>query len=229
MTLSADLKKVAPAWSSLLAAELTKPYLNDLDAYIARERREHPVFPPEDQVFTAFAVLPPEKLKVVLLGQDPYHGPGQAHGLSFSVAPGVAPPPSLVNMFKELAADLGVPAPPSGSLLPWAERGVLLLNAVMTVRQSEPASHKDQGWETFTDAVIRTLSEKSHPLVFVLWGGYARKKAKLIDKKRHRVFEGTHPSPLSAHQGFFGSKPYSKINQLLSEIGQQPIDWDLSR
>lgn len=218
---------IPPAWAELLQGELEQPYFQDLMAFVDAERAAGPVYPPPDQVFTALRLTPPDRVRVLLLGQDPYHGPGQAQGLAFSVAPGVAVPPSLGNMFKELAADVGAPTPGHGSLVAWAKQGVLLLNAVLTVRGGAAASHQGQGWERFTDAIIRALSARPRPLVFVLWGAYARKKARLIDKKRHRVLEGTHPSPLSAHAGFFGSRPFSKINALLAALDQPPIDWTL--
>jgi uracil-DNA glycosylase len=164
---------------------------------------------------------------VLLLGQDPYHDDGQAHGLCFSVRPGVKPPPSLVNMYKELESDVGCRAPNHGYLVPWAKQGVLMLNAVLTVRAHKPNSHKDKGWETFTDAIIRKVNEKADPVVFVLWGGYAQKKAKLVDAKRHAVIQSAHPSPLSARSGFFGSKPYSSINSALCAAGKPQIKWEL--
>lgn len=195
--------------------------------FVAAERRRGPVYPPEGEVYTALRTTPFAEVKVLLLGQDPYHGPGQAHGLAFSVRPGVPLPPSLHNMFKELQADLGVPRPSTGSLLPWAQRGVLLLNAVLTVREGEANSHANKGWERFTDAVIRAVGHKEDPVVFLLWGRYAQKKKPLIDTKRHVVLEGVHPSPLSAKKGFFGSKPFSKTNAALKEKGRPEIDWSL--
>ncbi len=165
---------------------------------------------------------------MLLLGQDPYHGENQAHGLCFSVRPGVRPPPSLVNIFKELKTDVGVEPPKNGTLAPWAEQGVLLLNAVLTVRAHEPNSHKNKGWETFTDAIIKKLNERKEPVVFVLWGGYALKKQALIDADRHTVITSAHPSPLSARNGFFGSKPFSKVNDALKKLGKPPIDWNLN-
>ena len=214
-------------WRKALASEFEQPYFEVLTTFVAAERAANTVYPPEEDVFNAFGATPFAKVKVLLLGQDPYHGPGQAHGMCFSVRPGVKSPPSLVNMFKELRADLGCTIPNHGSLQTWAERGVLLLNAVLTVRASEPNSHKDQGWEQFTDAVIRALDERSKPVVFVLWGGYAQKKAKLITGPQHRVVKAAHPSPLSAAK-FLGSKPFSAINAALEEVGQEPIDWQLA-
>jgi uracil-DNA glycosylase len=198
-----------------------------LQEFVAEERKKGPVYPPEEEVYTAFVLCPYARTRLLLLGQDPYHGPGQAHGLSFSVKPGVPAPPSLANMYKELRDDQGLPIPAHGSLVPWARQGVLLLNAVLTVREAEPASHAKKGWEDFTDAVIRLLNARREPVVFALWGGYARKKARWIDGPQHRVLEGVHPSPLSAYGGFFGSRPYSRINEALAEVGQAPIDWTL--
>jgi uracil-DNA glycosylase len=213
-------------WRSILAEEFTKPYFKKLQEFVARERKEHKVYPPAEDVFNAFKATPFDKVKVLLLGQDPYHGPGQAHGMCFSVKPGVKPPPSLVNMFKELHADLGCRIPNHGSLQAWADRGVMLLNAVLTVRAGEPNSHKDHGWETFTDAVIKALAARVRPVVFVLWGGYAQKKAKLITDPQHRIVKAAHPSPLSMAK-FMGSKPYSAINEALLDVGQEPIDWQI--
>ncbi|HNC95857.1 MAG TPA: uracil-DNA glycosylase [Myxococcota bacterium] len=216
-----------PDWAGPLGPALARPSYVRLQEFVAEERKKGPVYPPEEEVYTAFALCPFAQTRVLLLGQDPYHGPGQAHGLSFSVKPGVPAPPSLANMYKELRDDQGIPIPRQGSLVPWARQGVLLLNAVLTVRDSEPASHAKKGWEDFTDAVIRLLNARPEPVVFALWGGYARKKVKLIDGPQHRVLEGVHPSPLSAHGGFFGSRPYSRINAALAEVGQTPIDWTL--
>jgi uracil-DNA glycosylase len=215
-------------WQPILNDQLDKEYFHDLIRFVAEERRNYTVYPPKGQVFTALELTPFEEVRVLLLGQDPYHGPGQAHGLAFSVQPGVTPPPSLQNMFKELRDDLGCPIPRSGSLVPWAKQGVLLLNAVLTVRAGAANSHKDRGWEQFTDAVISAVNAREKPVVFVLWGGYARKKLKLIDTKRHPVIQSAHPSPLSAHNGFFGSRPFSKINAALEKLGQPPIDWCLA-
>lgn len=213
-------------WRAVLADEMKKPYFQKLKEFIAAERAEHQVFPPEADVFNAFALTPYERVKVLLLGQDPYHDEGQAHGLCFSVRIGVTPPPSLRNVFKELHNDLGCTIPNNGYLVPWAEQGVMLLNAVLTVREHKPTSHKDMGWETFTDAVIRALSARPQPLVFLLWGAYAQKKIKLIDEKRHRIVTAAHPSPLS-YKKFLGSKCFSAVNQALEELGETPIDWQL--
>ena len=198
-----------------------------LPASSADERRAHSVFPPDAEVFHALEATPYEDVNVLLLGQDPYHDDGQAHGLCFSVRPGIKPPPSLVNIYKELQADVGFRIPNNGYLEPWARQGVLMLNAVLTVRAHTPNSHKDRGWETFTDAVIRKVNEKSDPVVFVLWGGYAQKKVKLVDTSRHTVIQSAHPSPLSARNGFFGSRPFSAINEALRRAGKPAIDWQL--
>ena len=219
--------KLPDDWQAALGAELSKPYFTELETFVAQERAKGQVFPPEDEVFAAFYATPFASVKALLLGQDPYHDDGQAHGLCFSVKPGVRKPPSLANMFKELESDLGLPKAKGGTLTPWASQGLLMLNAVLTVRAHEPASHQAKGWEIFTDAVIAAVSAKTTPVVFILWGGYAKKKAKLIDKKRHTVLESAHPSPLSANSGFFGSKPYSKINAALEKNGQKPINWAL--
>ena len=213
-------------WKAILADELKKPYFQQLKRFVDEERSTHTVFPPEEAVFNAFQLTPYDRVKVLLLGQDPYHGDGQAHGLCFSVRPGVKSPPSLMNTFKELHTDLGCRIPNNGCLTPWAERGVLLLNAVMTVRAHEANSHKDRGWETFTDAVISALSARPRPVVFALWGAYAQKKSKRIDSERHRILTAAHPSPLSVKK-FFGGKPFSAINEALEELGETPIDWQL--
>lgn len=213
------------SWRPHLGDEVEKPYFERLRAFVDTERRKHVVYPPEDEVFAALELTPYEGVKALILGQDPYHGPGQAHGLAFSVRPGIAPPPSLRNIFRELRDDQGCPPPQNGSLVRWAEQGVLLLNAVLTVRDGEPNSHQGKGWETFTDAAIRAVSAKDDRMVFVLWGGYAGKKEALIDRRRHVVLKSAHPSPLSARRGFFGSRPFGRINAALQEVGQAPIDW----
>jgi uracil-DNA glycosylase len=214
-----------PTWQARLRDEVEAPYFRELRAFVDAERRAHAVYPPEEEVFAALELTPFTDVRVMILGQDPYHGPGQAHGLAFSVRPGVTPPPSLRNVFRELHDDLGCPVPDGGSLVPWAEQGVLLLNAVLTVRAGEPASHRGRGWETLTDAVIRELSARAEPLVFVLWGAYAAKKEKLIDAGRHAVIRSAHPSPLSAKRGFFGSRPFTAANAALAGFGAGPIDW----
>jgi uracil-DNA glycosylase len=212
------------SWLPVLGDEVSKPYFEELTRFVEQERAEHAVFPPRDEVFAALEATPFDQVKVLLLGQDPYHGEGQAHGMCFSVRPGVRTPPSLRNMFKELADEHGHPVPDNGYLMPWAEQGVLLLNAVLTVRQSEANSHKNKGWERFTDAVITAVSERSEPAVFVLWGNYAKKKLRLIDTERHAVVQGAHPSPLSAKL-FLGSRPFTQIDKAVAEQGHEPIDW----
>jgi uracil-DNA glycosylase len=214
-------------WNPILRAEFAKPYWPPLMEFVAGERAAHAVYPPKDQVFAALHLTSFADTKVLLLGQDPYHGPGQAHGLCFSVKPPTAPPPSLVNMYKELVTDVGFVAPKHGCLTSWARQGVLLLNTTLTVRAHEAASHQKKGWETFTDEVIRAVSSKPEPVVFILWGASARKKRALIDVERHTIIESAHPSPLSAHNGFFGSKPFSKTNEALVANGLSPIDWQL--
>ncbi len=212
-------------WNPLLRKELQKDYWQPLQRFVAAERTSHTVYPPHDEVFAALHCTAHADTRVMILGQDPYHGPGQAHGLCFSVRPGVRQPPSLVNILKELSADLGHSPPAHGSLVSWAEQGVLLLNAVLTVRAGVAGSHAGKGWETFTDEVIRTVSEKPERVVFMLWGNYARRKKALIDLDRHVVIESAHPSPLSAHNGFFGSRPFSRANAALIEAGREPVDW----
>lgn len=219
------------SWVPVLGHHVAQPWFKDLAAFVAAERQQKQVFPPDDAVFAALRLTAFDDVKVLLLGQDPYHDVGQAHGLCFSVRRpedgGPAKlPPSLKNIFTELVADVGVAAPPTGDLTAWAQQGVLLLNAVLTVEAHQPNSHKDQGWERFTDAVIAAVSARVRPAVFCLWGNYARKKAKLVDTSRHAVIEGAHPSPLSVAK-FKGSKPFSAINRALSERGQSPIDWRL--
>jgi uracil-DNA glycosylase len=214
-------------WAEVLGAELQQPWFGELTARIADERQQTTVHPPNDEVFSAFHLTPFAKTRVLILGQDPYHGPGQAHGLAFSVKPGIKPPPSLVNIFKELEADLDCPPPKTGCLLPWTQKGVMLLNAVLTVRQGEANSHQGLGWERLTDAVICALNARPEHLVFVLWGNFARKKAALVDRDHHTVIEGAHPSPLSAKL-WFGSRPFSRINQALQAHDQAPIDWRIS-
>jgi uracil-DNA glycosylase len=212
-------------WNPILKAEFAKPYWRELQTFVSGERAHHTVFPPSTEVFAALHLTSFASTRVLILGQDPYHGPGQAHGLCFSVRPGVSRPPSLGNIFKELEADLGCSPPDHGSLVGWAEQGVLLLNAVLTVRAHQAGSHARKGWETFTDEVIRAVNAKSERVVFVLWGAYARKKKALIDGPQHVVIESAHPSPLSAHNGFLGSRPFSKVNAALVEVGLDPIDW----
>jgi len=213
-------------WNPLLRAEFDKPYWKELQSFVDEERRRHTVYPTREDTFAALHHTSYADTRVVILGQDPYHGPRQAHGLCFSVQRDVAPPPSLVNVFKELNADLGIPVPSHGNLEAWARRGVLLLNTTLTVRAGAAGSHHGKGWETFTDEVIRVVNDKPF-VVFVLWGAHARKKKLLIDVTRHAVIESAHPSPLSAHNGFFGSKPFSQINAALQAAGLSDIDWSL--
>lgn len=214
-------------WNPVLRGELTKPYWQQLTGFVADERRRGMVFPPEAEVFNALHLTPFAATRVVILGQDPYHGPKQAHGLCFSVRPGVAIPPSLANIYTELKADLGIATPNHGNLEAWARQGVLLLNTTLTVRAGQANSHQGKGWEIFTDEVLRAVAAKPHRVVFLLWGAAARKKKSLVDLPRHTVIESAHPSPLSAHNGFFGSRPFSRANAALVEAGLEPIDWQL--
>ena len=224
---SANEQRLEESWKQRLSGEFEKDYMKKLREFLVKEYKNgRKIFPRGDQYFAAMNRVPFEKVKVVILGQDPYHGAGQAHGLSFSVPPGVPAPPSLVNIFKELESDLGLKRPAGGCLESWADQGVLLLNAVLTVEEGKAASHQGKGWETFTDQVIHRLAEERENLVFVLWGSYAQKKGAFIDRRRHLVIESPHPSPLSAHRGFLGSKPFSKINKYLESQGLDPINWD---
>ncbi|XP_063345783.1 uracil DNA glycosylase a isoform X1 [Pelmatolapia mariae] len=214
------------SWRKALSAEFGKPYFKQLTSFVCEERKRHTVYPPAEHVFTWTQMCDIRDVKVVILGQDPYHGPNQAHGLCFSVKRPVPPPPSLENMFKELSSDVkGFQHPGHGDLTGWAQQGVLLLNAVLTVRAHQANSHKDRGWEAFTDAVVQWLSKNLEGLVFMLWGSYAQKKGAAIDRKRHHVLQAVHPSPLSAHRGFFGCRHFSKANELLQKSGKSPIDW----
>jgi uracil-DNA glycosylase len=219
--------KLPHSWQAVVGEEFDKPYFHKLSEFLDAERAQHKVFPPADKVFSALELTHYDKVEVLIVGQDPYHDDGQAHGLCFSVLPGVKPPPSLVNIFKELRDDLGCRIPNNGYLVPWAEQGVLLLNTVLTVRAHSPASHKGKGWEKFTDAVIHKVAEKPDRVVFVLWGGHAQKKRVLIEDGPHVIVESAHPSPLSAKNGFFGSRPFSKINEALREADKPEIDWQL--
>lgn len=223
-----DNLKLPEGWQAALADELAQPYIGELAAFVAAERAAHTVYPPEGEEFTALALTPLDAVRAVILGQDPYHGPGQAHGLAFSVRKGVPPPPSLVNIFKELRSDLGIMPPGHGYLADWARQGVLLLNTVLTVRAGEANSHKGHGWERLTDAIIRTVSKREQPAVFILWGLPAQKKAALVDAERHVVLRSAHPSPLSARNGFFGSRPFSQANVALEERALPPIDWSIA-
>lgn len=220
------LPPVPRGWPRL-AEEPRKPYFQALEATLDREYRQETVYPPRSEVFRALELTTFRTVRVVLLGQDPYHGPGQAHGLAFSVRPGVAKPPSLRNLLRELHEDTGVGVPVDGTLSPWARRGVLLLNTALTVREGEPAAHAGIGWETFTDAVLRRAAAKRRRVVFLLLGNHARKKAATLDLSGHAVVEAPHPSPLSARRGFFGSGVFSRVNALLAEAGRAPIDWTL--
>jgi len=213
-------------WNPLLRDQFEMPYWRHVQAFVHGERQQYEVFPAHDDVFSAFHLTPYADVRVVILGQDPYHGPGQAHGLSFSVRPEVDVPPSLRNMYKELHDDLGIPHPGHGHLASWARNGVLLLNSVLTVRAHNAGSHRKQGWETFTDRVIEVVSAKPEPVAFILWGNFARSKAPLI-ADHHHIIESTHPSPLSASRGFFGSRPYSRANAALEAAGRPPVDWRL--
>ena len=221
------INQIPPAWQPALAGERDKPYLARLESFLADERAQHTVFPPEAEVFSALSLTPYDQVRALLVGQDPYHDDGQAHGLAFSVRRGVKLPPSLVNIYKELESDVGVPKPSHGNLEAWAAQGVLLLNTSLTVRAHAAASHKGRGWEQFTDAVIRALNARPQRVVFVLWGGHAQKKRPLIDGPQHVVIEAAHPSPLSARNGFFGSRPFSTINRALEEVSLAPINWRL--
>lgn len=215
------------SWKEVLKAEFVHPYMDELKAFLLEEKQHHTIYPHGSHIFNAFNSTPFESVKAVILGQDPYHGAHQAHGLSFSVQSGVPLPPSLQNVFKELVDDIGCPFPKSGDLTPWAEQGVLLLNTILTVRAGEPFSHKARGWERFTDQVIRLLSEQREHIVFILWGAPAGKKAALIDESRHHIIRSPHPSPLSSYRGFFGSKPFSRTNAYLQSHRIAPIDWRL--
>ncbi|NND74613.1 MAG: uracil-DNA glycosylase [Ilumatobacter sp.] len=215
-------------WNPLLRAEFDKPYWSELQAFVADERQRHAVYPPREQVFAALHLTSFAATSVMVLGQDPYHGPGQAHGLCFSVPRGTRIPPSLRNIHQELHDDLGLPIPDHGNLEPWARQGVLLLNTTLTVRAGQAGSHQQRGWETFTDEVIRTVDARAEPVVFILWGNAARRKTELIDTSRHTVIESPHPSPFSARNGFFGSRPFSRANDALLAAGRPAVDWDLT-
>lgn len=220
--------RLEESWKRALAPEFASPYMASLKQFLKAERDAGKwIFPKGSEYFRAMDLTPLDKVKVVILGQDPYHGDGQAHGLCFSVQPGVRTPPSLVNIYKEMQSDLGIPPARHGFLESWAEQGVLLLNSVLTVERGMAASHQGQGWEKFTDAVIRQVNALPHPVVFILWGSYAQKKAAFVDSARHLVIKSPHPSPLSAHNGFFGSQPFSKTNAFLREHGMTEIDWRL--
>lgn len=219
---------IEDSWKNILEGEFKSPYFSALREFLVEERLHYRVFPPGKQLFAAFDRTPFDKVKVVIIGQDPYHQQGQANGLCFSVSPGVSRPPSLVNIFKELQDDLGIPVPKTGNLEPWADQGVLLLNATLTVRHAQAGSHQGKGWETFTDAVIKKVSEQKKGVVFLLWGRYAQSKEELIDKNKHFILKAAHPSPL-ARGAFFGCKHFSKTNELLQQQALSPIDWRVER
>lgn len=215
-------------WDTLLGEEFKKEYFQNLRQSLAEEYKEHTIYPAKENIFNALKYTPYADVKVLLLGQDPYHGAGQAHGLAFSVQKGIQKPPSLVNMFKELNSDLGITAPSHGCLSDWAKQGVMLLNTVLTVREGEPNSHKKLGWTTFTDQIITLLNRREEPVIFLLWGRNAAEKLPLITESRHYVLSCAHPSPLSASRGFFGCKHYSKVNQILTNMGKEPINWQIT-
>ncbi|MDN4165254.1 uracil-DNA glycosylase [Cytophagales bacterium LB-30] len=217
--------KIQDSWKAHLQQEFEKPYFKDLVAFVKSEYQQHTVYPPGKHIFQAFEACPFEAVKVVIIGQDPYHGPGQANGLCFSVNKGVPMPPSLVNIFKEIKNDLGKELPPDGDLMRWATQGVLLLNATLTVRAHQAGSHQKKGWENFTDAVIKAVNEQKEKVVFLLWGAYAQKKGQMIDKQKHLVLQSVHPSPLSAYNGFFGNQHFSKANAYLKAADKTSIEW----
>jgi uracil-DNA glycosylase len=219
---------IPESWLPALGAEQDKPYYQELYRFIGEERRKYAVYPPGNDVFNALRYTTYDQVRVMIIGQDPYHEEGQAHGLAFSVRPGVPPPPSLLNIFKELHEDVGFRIPNHGCLVPWAEQGVLLLNAVLTVRAHQANSHQGKGWETFTDTVLQAVNQKQTPVVFLLWGSYAQRKAELIDGNRHIILKAPHPSPLSASRGFFGCRHFSKANAALQSVGLPSIDWQLA-
>ncbi|MBN1198237.1 MAG: uracil-DNA glycosylase [Bacteroidales bacterium] len=219
---------IEESWKMILKPEFEQPYFGALKEFLVEERKRFRVFPPGSLIFNAFNHTPFDQVKVVVLGQDPYHGARQAHGLCFSVPEGVAPPPSLVNIFKELVADLAIRPPLHGNLTRWAEQGVLLLNATLTVRENQAGSHQGKGWERFTDAAINALSDQREGVIFLLWGNYAIAKKELIDKSKHFILTAPHPSPLSASRGFFGCRHFSQVNRLLKQMGRDEISWDLN-
>ena len=220
--------KIHESWKALLLEEFNQPYFIALKQYLVQEKKNHVIYPPGNKIFSAFDRTSFDQVKVVILGQDPYHGKGQAHGLCFSVPQGITAPPSLVNIFKELNNDLDISIPPHGNLESWSDQGVLLLNATLTVRANQAGSHQNKGWEDFTDAVIRKISDGREGLVFLLWGRYAQAKEQLIDGDRHHILKAAHPSPFSAHSGFFGCRHFSQANELLEKQGKNPIDWSLT-
>lgn len=221
------IHRIPLGWLKILAVETKKPYYQKLQKFVEKEQQRYDIFPSAKDILAALEFISFNKVKVLLLGQDPYHDDRQAHGLCFSVRRGVAPPPSLINIYKELQSDLGCRIPRHGHLICWAKQGVLMLNAVLTVRAHQPGSHRGQGWEIFTDAIIQALNARAQPLVFLLWGNYAREKTKFIDRKKHVIIQSAHPSPLSAYNGFFGSRPFSKTNAALRKFGVKEIDWEI--
>ena len=220
--------EIHPSWKNILNDEFEKPYFSELVAFVKNEYQHHTCYPPGKKIFNALDLCPFDKVKVVIIGQDPYHGPNQAHGLCFSVNEGISHPPSLINIFKEIQADLGTSYPRSGNLEPWAKQGVLLLNATLTVRAHQAGSHQNKGWEIFTDAIIKAISDNKEGVIFLLWGGFAKKKAKIIDAKKHHVLTSGHPSPLSANRGlWFGNQHFSLTNSLLEQAKEEAIQWSL--
>jgi uracil-DNA glycosylase len=219
--------QIEESWKAVLKDEFEKQYFKELKEFLVEEKSKYPIYPPGGQIFNAFSMTPFHEVRVVLLGQDPYHGPGQAHGLCFSVPAGISAPPSLGNIFREIERDLGIPVPVRGNLEKWAKHGVFLLNATLTVRANQPGSHQRKGWENFTNAVISSLSEKRVGLVFLLWGKFAQEKEALIDTNRHYVLKAAHPSPYSAYNGFFGCRHFSKTNEILKRHGLDEIDWSI--
>lgn len=220
--------EIHESWKKVLAEQFAAPYFSELKSFLVNEKKKHIIYPPGNQIFSAFNHCPFNQVKVVIIGQDPYHGPGQANGLCFSVSPGIRKPPSLVNVFKEIQTDLGIPIPQDGNLEPWADQGILLLNATLTVQAGMPGTHQKKGWEKFTDAVIKAISDNKKGIVFLLWGNFAQTKAELIDKDKHFILKAAHPSPL-ARGAFFGCKHFSKTNKLLEHQGILPIDWRLEK
>lgn len=226
--MNADKIQIEKSWKNRLLTEFDSDYMKNLKSFLSEQyKKKKTIYPKGTEYFSALNLTPFEKVRVVILGQDPYHGPNQAHGLSFSVKPGVRPPPSLVNIYKELKDDIGCEIPNHGYLEAWAKQGVLLLNATLTVEAGQAGSHQKKGWEQFTDRIVELLNEEREHIVFILWGSYAQRKGEKIDRKKHFVIETVHPSPLSSHRGFFGSKPFSKTNAYLKKNGLEPIDWCL--
>jgi uracil-DNA glycosylase len=220
--------EIEESWKNLLYKEFQSFYFEELKSFLIEEKKKYAVYPPGKQIFSAFNFTPFDQVKAVIIGQDPYHGNGQANGLCFSVADGIRKPPSLVNIFKEMNVDLGIKIPESGNLEKWAKQGVMLLNATLTVRANQAGSHQNKGWEQFTDAVIRALSDNKEGLVFILWGAFAQAKEKLIDTSKHHILKAAHPSPFSAYNGFFGCRHFSKTNEILRQLGKEEINWNLN-